>query len=283
VEQLLERQPAAFDNVASGKMLALPVRPVRFRAGADSVDVVLFMHAPIPSIRQAGNVSGPARVDFWMFPRDRHREYRDSAAMTGSGISRWIKRIPPSDYFYRIEATADGSLTSARAVGWFTAGVDTATGFSTRGFGVSDLLLATDARTLRPQPSRWFELAVAPVLESVQRGSNVHLVWENYELAAREGRSQYTLTVTLARQRTTFGRIAARVINALARAVSVDRQTDRVTYTFERDVAAAPAVVDLISLGIGDTPAGAYSLTVEIRDRLTGRTASTSTVFSIRN
>lgn len=283
IAQLVDAQPVAFDNVAAEKILDLPVRLARFRATQDSVDVVLFLHAPVPTIRQAGNAEAPARFDFWMFPRDHHREYRDSAAMSGSGVSRWIRRVPVADYFYRIETTADASMTAARAMGWFTAGPDTATGFATRGFGTSDLLLGTDARVTKQQPTRWTDFAIAPVINAVRKGSNLQLLWENYELAAQSGRSEYTIDVTLARQRSGRGQIVASVITTLAGAVGVDRQPDRVTYTFQRTTAASSGVVDFMSLAIGDTPVGEYRITVSITDKFSGRKASTSAVFSIVN
>jgi hypothetical protein len=285
VAAAVDLRPASFDNMARETILDIPSRTARFRGPADSVDLLMTMRAPVADIRSASSLDAPARIDFWMYPRDRTtgREYRDSAAMRGSGVGRWVYRLPNNEYFYRVEATADGSMTAARTVGWVTAGRDTVTGFSTRGFGMSDVVMATDARPNKPSPARWTDFSVAPLITEIAKGGTLYLIWENYELAARDGQSNYTIEITLERKRGLAGRIGAAVANALASVVGVDHKPDRSTYTFARGVSQSNTVVDMISVELRDTPDGDYQLTVAITDKHSGRRTKATTAFAIRD
>jgi GWxTD domain-containing protein len=279
----VDLRAASFDNMVRETIVDIPLRTARFRATGDSVDVLLAMHAPVAAIRQASSVDGPARVDVWMYPRDRAtgREYRDSASMRGSGVGRWIYRLPVNEYFYRIEATADASMTAARTMGWITAARDSTTGFATRGFGMSDLLVATEARSNKPTAVRWTDFSVAPLIAGIAKGGSLQLIWENYELANREGQANYSIAVTLERRRSAVGRIAIQVLNTLARAVGADRDPDRVIHRFERAAAHAPVIVDYVALSLAETPPGTYRVSVEITDSVSGRKTRTTSVFDI--
>jgi hypothetical protein len=268
--------------VAREKILDLPLRTARFRAPADSADLLVVLQAPITAIRAGGNTDAPTRLDFWINPRNEGRTVRDSGAMRGSGIGRMISRLPVGQYFFRIEATAEGSMTAARSMGWTTIGRDTATGFVTRGFGVSDLVLATEARPATPQPARWTDFGIAPVLHAVPKNTTLQLLWENYELGNRGGQAEYTIAVSIEPMRSNAERIVASVVNALARSVGVDRERDRLRYRFERVTPHATAIVDVMGLAFAGTPAGDYRVVVEISDRVSGRKAASSSVFTIR-
>jgi hypothetical protein len=97
------------------------------------------------------------------------------------------------------------------------------------------------------------------------------LLWENYALGSSGGQAQYQVTLTMERQRSGAGRIAARIVGAIASAVRIEQRDDRVVQQFDRTAPVSPAIVDHISVALGDTPAGGYRLTLEISDRATGR------------
>lgn len=256
---------------------------MRFRAPADSADLLLVMQAPVAEIRKAGSTEAPARIDFWVSPKNEGRTVRDSGAMRGSGVGRMISRLPQGQYFFRVEATAEGSMTAARSMGWTNIGRDSATGFVTRGFGSSDLVLATEVRPAKPQPARWSDYGIAPVLNAVPKGSTLQLLWENYELGERNGQAEYTIAVSIEPMRSNAERVVASVANALARGVGIDRAKDRVRYRFERTTPHAPAVVDAIGLALGGTPSGDYRIVVEISDKISGRKTTMQSVFAIAN
>ncbi len=281
-EHLLELRPAAFDNLAAEKLLPISVRIMRFRAPADSVDLLTLFQAPVAAIRDsAANVR--VRSDVWLFGRNNAGDVRDSLTLPESGIERAVYRVAPSRYLYRVEATAPGTMTAGRTMEWITAERDSATGFALRGFALSDLLLATAIRPAKSVPIRWSDFSIAPVLAPVTKGSTVDIIWENYELSARGGQTQYSVSITLQRQRTASGRIAAAILGFAANAVGIDRRDDRVTFSFERaGPAAGVAFVDHVALALRDTPSGEYRLTLEVTDESTGRTARSIATLAIR-
>jgi hypothetical protein len=246
------------------------------------VDVLVVAEAPMSAIRDSGDVRSSVHASFWMYPRGLPNEYRDSVAVRASGVERWIYRIPVAQYFYRIEATADGSMIAGRAMGWFAAGADTSSAFGTRGFGMSDMVLATSAQSSRSAPSSWRDFTIAPVVGAAPARSTIHLIWENYELGARDGTSEYTIAVTIQRRRSAAGRIAATVVGVVEGAVGIDRRDDRVTSRWARKRAAAATLVDEVAFDLADTPAGEYTITVDITDRVSGRMTSTSASLVIR-
>ncbi len=280
VERAIELRPAAFDNVAAERIVGMPSRATRFRATPDSVDLLLIAQAPMAEIRAAAAPNAEVRGHFWLLgPGD---EIRDSVALRPSGVQQWTYRVPTARYMYRVEATADGAMIAGRTSSWITAGRDSVTGFSTSGFGVSDLLLATIVQPGKPVPVRWRDFNVAPLLGALPRQGRLEIVWENYDMGARTGQSQYSVAVTLQRERSAGGRIAAAVLGVAASAIGIDRRDDRVSFRFERSGPAAPvAFVDRISLAMNDTPAGDYRLTLDVTDKATGRKASSTSQLTI--
>ena len=278
----IELQPAAFDNIASERILQIPLSVTRFRAPSDSVDLLILAQVPMTALRDAVP-NAPVRADTWLLGRNDAGDFHDSTALNAAGLERAIYRVTQSEYLYRVEAVAPGAMVAGRTMRWITAGRDTLTGFATRGFGLSDLLLATFARPNKPVPARWSDFNIAPLLGALPSKSTLDIIWENYDVAARGGQSQYSIAITLQRQRSTGGRIAAAILGVAASAVGIDRRSDRVTMKFDRSGPAAPgAFVDRVSIAMGDTPAGDYRLTLEVTDRVSGRKASSASNITIR-
>jgi hypothetical protein len=126
---------------------------------------------------------------------------------------------------------------------------------------------------------------VVPLVGVLRERAQVGLVWETYDLAAREGVSRYTVTVTLsreqARRRGTVDELSATVVGALASTAGVRRGRDALTITYDREAAAAPRVADQLTLDLRDIPAGTYRLMIEVRDRVTGRATARETALTI--
>jgi hypothetical protein len=221
-------------------------------------------------------------MDAWVLGRDVPDTYRDSATLESHGVHAWAYRLRPSTYMYRVEATAPDVLVAGRAMAWILAGPDTATGFAVRGAGLSDLLLAASARPRDASPRRWRDFAITPLLGSVASGGSVDVLWENYDLGSRVGRARYDVEMVLERARGTVGRIAAQIVGGIAGAVGIDRRDDRLTLRFARDVVHAAAIVDHITMNVGETPPGEYRLTVRIADRVSNRSVARTTQFTIR-
>lgn len=84
------------------------------------------------------------------------------------------------------------------------------------------------------------------------------------------------------REQSTGAGIVANIANRLATLVGVERNDDRLIVTFDRTVRHAPFVAELFNIELGATPPGAYRLTVDVRDQVSGQTTSRTTNIVIR-
>jgi tetratricopeptide (TPR) repeat protein len=280
-----ERTPARWTNALLARIDSMPVQVVRFRGGTDSVDLYIAAEAPVERIRAASAVNTRARGDFWLYGLDIMDGFRDSVDLFGIGALRWVKRAPPGRYLYRLEATADGVLRAARATAVINLSPDSTDGFTTRGFGLSDLWFASDA-TPRGTPRSWRDFQVAPVLAPLDSGGNVSLIWETYGTIADGDVARYDVTIAMHPVDTgTTGarRIAARIAAGVAAALGASRDEDElgVTFNFARETRHAPVLVDHVTIELGATPPGAYLVTLAVRDLVGDRTITRSARLSI--
>jgi hypothetical protein len=117
----------------------------------------------------------------------------------------------------------------------------------------------------------------------VPRAGTLTVLWENYEFGARNGRAQYEVAITITRERSAAGRVAAEVLDAIAGTVGIDtRSDDRITMRLDREVAHAAAFVDRVDIGMSTTPPGQYRLEVRLTDRVSGRVTTRATRLTIR-
>jgi hypothetical protein len=198
----------------------------------------------------------------------------DTVKLETSPIARFTKRVGQGAYLYRAEASLTAAKLGARYTGRVITRADSATGWNPTGFGMSDVLVATSAAPSTTVPHRWTDFKITPLLAPATRDDILALLWENYELASDSGRAKYSVTVSVERERSQPGRIAAGIVRGIAGAIGVNRTPDRVEFTFDRDVPYAAALVDNIDLSLADTPPGNYRLSVKILDRTSGRTTS---------
>lgn len=272
VDAIVEENPVRWDNINRMRVREMPAHVARFRAGPDSVDVYVAVLPPLDSIRQSSDVDAPVRTDFWLLDGGVRVVARDSVRPTRAGAQSFTRRVPVGWYVYRAESTMDGALYGATA-GNRVFARDTA-GFATRGFGMSDVVLAARAASRAGLATGWRQLDIAPQFGAAPVGGSVSLVWENYDFTATQGAARYAISVTLERQRSAAGRIAARIVGAAAQAVGVDQSDDRLTIRFERESAHRAVLLENLTLALGETPAGTYTLTVEVTDHASGRTTS---------
>src|SRR6185295_3124032 len=74
--------PTRWDNITHGRIDSLPVRVARFRANADSIDVVFTSQPPVKEIRSAASIEGAVRTDFWLLDSQLRPWAHDSGATT---------------------------------------------------------------------------------------------------------------------------------------------------------------------------------------------------------
>ncbi len=282
VERIADAMPVRWDNLASITVDSLPSVPLRFRGGADSVDLVVASRAPVAAISASAPTPGKTvRSDWWLLQNGIVVVERDSVLDAGDGSRLWSARVGPGTYVSRVEASVDDGTRAARSAVPLSVSPTGDDAFPTSGFGISDLLLATSV-TPRGTATRWRDFDVAPVVGAFPRGASLGLLWELYELGAQDGSAQYTFKLIIKRERSAAGRITARVLGAVAGAAGIDAREDQVTISFDRTVAHAPVIVEQMSVALGETPVGNYLLTLEITDKTTNRTVSRTRSLNIR-
>jgi GWxTD domain-containing protein len=285
IEEVIAVRASSFDNIVTERILDMPSVALRFRGPADSVDVLVIAHAPVEEMRGAIGAAAPMRADVWFLGITVPTAFRDTATVRASGVERWSFRVPPASYQYRVEVTSEGSSIAARTLAGVNASAIGDDGFAIRGFGTSDIVFASTVQPPRAvtQTPRWSDFSAAPIAGVMQKGGTFEVLWENYDVSARNGQAQYQVAVTVQRERSGTGRIAAALLGFAQNALRIDRRDDRVTSRFDRTVPAAPVIVDHVSIGLADTPAGEYRVTLEVTDTATGKKATRVTALTIRD
>jgi hypothetical protein len=143
-------------------------------------------------------------------------------------------------------------------------------------------LLATSAEPRAGVEKRWTDLAITPAVGALHRNGQLALVWENYDFGERDGSAKYQVVITLRQEHTLAGQIAASVVGALATIARVDHGPDRVGVTFDRSPPFSPAFVDHLTMSLGETPAGTYTLTLQVTDQITGKVVTRTKTIRIR-
>jgi hypothetical protein len=261
----------------------MPTQVARFRAAPDSVDVLVAVEAPFTRLQAASGLGATPQETFWLLAGGTVGVHRDSTPLTAPGVQLWSRRLKLGAYVYRVEASVAAATFAARATAPVVAADDPATGFATRGMGISDLMLATSAEpaTGRVIARRWNDLAIAASTGTVPYGATLALVWENYEFTRTDDNAEYTVAIIVQRERSAAGRLAARVVGQIAGVVGVERTEDRVAMRFDRIVKHESAFVDHVNVALLDTPAGAYRVTLEITEKASQRTMSRTTTIVV--
>ena len=282
-----ENTPVRWGNVPITRSLdTIPVQTIRFRAPGDSTDFVVFADVPVDSLFAEMDVRrGALDVDFRIYANDASVLRRDSTRQTielgatGDAVSLrgWRGRLPAHAQLWRVEALQPDGRRAARAMGPVRR--DTVAGF-----GTSDLLVA--ARVLPREGStgaRWSDFNLAPSAGRFRRGAPIALLWETYELGARDGASRYRVSVTLEKLRREgpIG-VAARVVSGAGEIVGMTaRGRGKLSIAYDRTVAPLPVTVDYLTLELGEAPPGRYRLTLEVTDQVRRATARRQRVIEI--
>jgi GWxTD domain-containing protein len=288
VNRVRDALPATFDNIATTNMLdTIPVRVARFRARGDSLDAVVAARVPLDSlVRNTPLDRVPVDFDFRIFDqfvRVQGMESTQGSYAPDSLAERerrtWTRRLGPGINIVRVEALQADTRRAARG----TVRLDPV---PTTGFAMSDVLLGSKPALAdgKNGATSWKDVVTTPSVGTFDKGSSVGLVWELYELTAKEGNGKYKVAISVERSERGgplgFG---VRVLDGLGKAVGRAQQArDKFTISFDRTAAAAPTLVDYLSLDMSEAPSGRYKLRVEISDLGSGKRVSRDTEFSIR-
>ncbi len=266
------KRPAIWENVPIMRrgVDSLAVQIARFRSSTDSVDVAVFagiragaLRAGMPTdtnVLKTGvfAMDGAGRVQTRVTDVIRTGE-KDTLAMQSH---RWRTRIPTSAAYLRVEALETDALRVARAI-------REVNGFTTSGFGSSDVLIGT--RVMAPanaESARWSDFTVAPVNgNALRRGQPLDLLWEVYEPTAVDGTARYRVSIVVQRVegRGLVG-VTAKLAGTLRDAVVRSGGTDRVAVEYDRSVAGGPVRTEYLRLDLGSARAGRYVISVTTRD-----------------
>jgi hypothetical protein len=152
-------------------------------------------------------------------------------------------------------------------------------GFTLRGFGLSDLLLARAPGAVATA-ERWHGLGVTPIAPRIP-GGKFALVWETYDLTAKDGDASYELVISVRPLKSGFQRLYANTVGAVRGLIGVEQLEGRVDIRFARTVAHAPIIVEQYGLDLSQNEPGVYELTVEVRDMHGDRRSRRTTTFII--
>lgn len=276
VDQIISAVPVSWNNIPSTRTIdTIPIRIARFRAGPDSTDAVIATRIPLDSLVRGLNVvSAPVDIDFRVFDQFVHVKGVESSQQlvrpdtTSAPLSRqWLHRMGPGINVVRVEALQADSRRAARAMVRLNPEIGS-------GFGMSDVLLG-NMPSLRDGavPRRWSDITVTPNVGTYVRGASVGLVWELYDLAANDGSSKYRVAIVVERaDRSALGAFAARVVDGVGRSLGRQQTSrDKLTISFDRSVAAAPILVEFMSVDMSDAAAGEYRMRVDVTDLATNR------------
>lgn len=278
--QELQREdiPVRWDNTRSVEVDTIAVQALRFRGGADSVDVLVAAAPPVGPIRASSPRAADVRTDFWLLAGGTVPVKRDSTLDFPGGVQTWRHRLRAGTYLYRVEASANDATKAGRATAAVVANTDPLTGFALSGFGISDVILATRAQAGASVPRRWSDLDIRPLAGPLAVGGELAVAWENYGIAPQNGSATYSIAITIRRETSGAGRVVARVLRG---ATGIPIGDDEVAILFDRTVAHSDILVEHLDIALGESPAGAYRITVKVTDRVTGRSTERVSRFTI--
>jgi GWxTD domain-containing protein len=281
---MTDAAPVRWDNLTTLRITTLPIRAARFRAGKDSVELVVAAIAPVDSIKKREQVTSNVGLMLWLMDRTDATIVHDSVEATKDVANAVWHTVHTGYYFLRAEAAATGSSRAASVDWQIHAGNDDdlSTGFGMAGFGMSDVLLATQFTAPAGTPRSWHDFRLSPLAGAHSRKAPLTLVWESYGLGQADGQAKYEIAVTLEHEHSLISRVAAEILDRLAALVRTDRALNKVTFRFDRNVPYSETIVEGVPIGLTGTPEGSYKVTVAITDHVTGRTTSRTTTVEIQ-
>lgn len=287
VDQIISAVPVAWDNIPATRMIdTIPIRVTQFRANADSTDILVTTRIPLDSlVRGLDVVSAPVDIDFRVFDQFVRVRGVESSQQTvrpdttHAPIARtWNRRLGPGINVVRVEALQADSKRAARAMARVNP-------VATTGFGMSDILIGNKP-TLADgtAPKRWRDITITPNTGTYASGASVGLVWELYQLTAKEGSSKYRVAIQVERtDRSALGGFTARVVDGVGRTLGRQQVSrDKLTISYDRSAAAADILVEFMSIDMSVAASGSYRLRLEVTDLHNGKKTFRETQFVVR-
>lgn len=287
--------PVSFDNLKA----RLPVDSVGVQVAGfrgerlGETDVSVFADIPTARLLHDTDVA-QALLETGFFLTDAARrsvvESRDSSVIRldrpdAVAERAWHRAIPPGDYMYRVEARQRVSGRSARGLAAVSVRV-----FTPGAFELSDILLARriGLKSAGSKPRGRGDLIITPNGSlTYAPGDTIYLYWETYGLkhdstGSAHARVQLGLRVDKIQRRNTIEVIVGGLGDALGLTAKGD---DRISLSYERTIPPDPGdrAPDYLAVAIGKSPAGTYTLDIQVTDLLTQKTTSQQRVITVRD
>jgi len=260
-EDIQFQAPASWTSIPGVPPIdSIPLRVARFRA--DGAKPTVFVSATLPLQRMSVGGVAPRGLmtRLWMFADGADAVARDSSRADDGGLVQWKLRAPAGDVYARAEAVTPDASAARGTV--FASAPPTSGGLT-----MSDVLIAASATDAGAPATRWHELRITPAPDALPNARDIALAWETYGLTAKDGAQHYSVRLIVEKSSKS---ITGRIVAQIAGLVGSQRGDERVTLSFDRDTPAHDVTLDHLSLSLRQTPAGRYTLAVEITDKLTG-------------
>ena len=286
VRHLRDTIPVVWRNAGDTHLVdSINVNAVRFRAPGDSGDV--YVSAQVPVARMLSGIDlvrGMLEVVFEGFTWRADSVFRRSdqrvinfARGDSNQVRTWSERVGPGTFLYRVEALQPDAMRGARGASRIELANE-------HGFGLSDLLVAANvAPKAGVAPERWSDFDITPNFGQVERGHSFSLLWETYGLTPANGSDDYNVSITVSRAKAGgLGAFVAKIVGGVAGAIGLSRSgADSVALSFPRQIPAANAAVDYVTLDMADAPPGSYHLEVTVSDGHSGRRFSRRSTITV--
>lgn len=272
----------------AGDPLLYPVHAVAFKEPGGGASVSFYYALPTTQVTILPRQGGGSEVDYryqllLSAPDDESaaaRQEQEVRIATPGAIPRQAGAmlpgvrsvsVDPGTYQYGLRLT---DLNSGR-FGVVQGAVDV-DDFAGRDLAMSGIVLAhTVGPADGPGPFvRWNRLKVLPLPSRIfRRAQSVYVYYEVYGLDADDdGSARYRTTYTL-EARSPDRNVVARFFSAVGDLLGSGEERGGVTYAFERsDPSASDPLLEYVSLDVSDSPAGEYTLSVEVEDTVSGTT-----------
>ena len=280
-------RPAAWTNlpVLRHRIDSVSAQVVRFRATGDSVDVAVFAGIRTGALRREAPFDS-STIRHGVFFVDELGRVITRTAGTVTSSERDTLAMHPQEYFVRTRASAKAVRIEALEPDLLQVArsITDLSGFTTSGFGVSDLLIAADvAPSSGRTGERWNDHSITSLTGSmVPRGAPLSLLWESYEPGNVGGKARLRFAVTVQRETDAGLRaVASKVIGSIRGAVTRSRPNDRLTISYDREIPVDSVLVDGLRLDLGRLDPGRYRVSLVVTDLVRNASVQRSQRFVI--
>lgn len=262
------------------------MRVAKFRAHNDSVDAIVTAAVPVRSLVGDAELGGQLPIDVHLDVHDpqsrivgaeKRRVEVNREKLPTSINGTWVRRLGMGTNVVRIDAQQPDVGRGAVSMQDFV--VD-----SLEGFGMSDILFGSLPRDMTgAAPAGWRDSKIAPTIALTSYSQPLGMVWETYDLTARDGKVDYEVTLELERtfKKSVMG-FTARITRGLMNVVTQSgTATGRITLSFKESRPQNAVVANVLSVDLNGSVSGPYRLRINVKDLHTGRVTSRTALFEL--